>query len=254
MQFEDEDIIFIEHEGMKLYPVYSVGKIYGYNKKSADQVFERNKDFLEGNYFILTVKTNGRKTSVACLTTEGIWIYTSRLSVREIPPDRQKKIIKVIQFMARTAQGVVDGKLVPTKQVTINYLEERAIAKDGHNLLMAAVKRFESPKFQLNSQEPYQRESRAVNIDTMGIHIKGSNDKLNAVGLHIKNEAYNARRVLLHAGIDYEHRCIAVREFLDASYPNRDITDMLLTVEEKARISRKCPASQRGIGDFTAVA
>lgn len=199
-------------------------------------------------------RKRGRPQKDHYLTRDGCLAFLNRLDYNRYDPVISNFIIEFQKWIVRTAGQVIDKKLVPVATSQLNYIEERIGASDRHNLLMAAVKQFEAPKYPNKSREPYQRESRAVNIDVTGVHIHDTNNLLNSVGLHIKNEAYDARRVLIFAGVDYEHRNVVVRQYLDATYPNREIEDMLLTVEQKARISRKCPASQRGIGDFTAVA
>lgn len=255
MEFEDEEIIFIEHDGKKLYPVFAVGNKFGYSEKNALEAFRTNLKFLKGNHYSPKIRRYQRAVSVPCLTGEGVLIYSSRLGIERLPEDRQDKIIRTVQFMAKAAMGVLDGSLVPRFDISI-WKEERLANSINHRLTMGYVKKYEVPKSPpgSNPHDLYPRESRAINEDALGIHIKGASDKLNVVGLHIKNDAHVADRALMEAGIEFETRHKIVRSVLDNSYPNRTIEDLLLTTEEKARITRKCPASQRGISDFTAVA
>jgi len=58
---------------------------------------------------------------------------------------------------------------------------------------------------------------------------------------------------IMRVGIDFETRHAVIKDMLDEQYPGRIEMDIFLTTEERARISRKCPESQKGISDFVAV-
>jgi len=252
--FDGEDIIFIEYEGKRLYPVYAIGAMYGYSEKNALEVFRTNSKFLEGNHYSLKIRRFKNMVSVPFLTGEGVLIYTARLGIGRIPEDRQNKIIRIVQFMAKSAMGVIDGTLKPVIDIK-SWREERRGNSINHKLTMSYVQRYEVPKVKkgTNIRELYQREAAAINEDTIGVHIKGASDKLNAVGLHIKNDAHVQDRALMRVGIDFETRHELIKEMLDEAYPGRIEMDIFLTSEQKARIDRKCPDSQRGICDFMAV-
>lgn len=254
MVFEDEDIIFIEHDGKRLYPVPKVGEMYGYNQHDSLQAFQSNRKFLEGNYYRLKLRLYERAVFVPCLTGEGALIYTARLGIGKIPEDRQNKIIRTVQFMAKSAMGVIEGTLKPVIDVK-SWKEERLGNSVNHKLTMSYVQRYEVPKAKkgTNTREFFPREARAINEDAIGIHIKNASDHLNAVGLHIKNDAHVQDRALMRVGVDFETRHELIKEMLDEAYPGRVELDVFLTSEQKARIERKCPESQAGISDFMVV-
>ena len=254
MVFEDEDIIFIERDGERLYPVPRVGEMYGYSRDESLQAFQRNKKFLKGNHYSVKLKEYERAVFVPCLTGEGVLIYTARLGIGKIPEDRQNKIIRTVQFMAKSAMGVIEGTLKPVIDVK-SWKEERLGNSVNHKLTMSYVQRYEVPKAKkgTNTHDLFPREARAINEDAIGVHIKNASDHLNAVGLHIKNDAHVQDRALMRVGVDFETRHELIKDMLDEAYPGRVELDIFLTGEQKARIERKCPESQKGISDFVAV-
>lgn len=175
MVFEDEDIIFIESEGERLYPVPKVGEMYGYSRDESLQAFQRNKKFLKGNHYSVKLKEYERAVFVPCLTGEGVLIYTARLGIGKIPEDRQNKIIRTVQFMAKSAMGVIEGTLKPVIDVK-SWKEERLGNSVNHKLTMSYVQRYEVPKAKkgTNKREFFPREARAINEDAIGIHIKSA--------------------------------------------------------------------------------
>lgn len=252
--FEDEDITFVIYKGKKLYPVQKVGEMYGYNQHDSLQAFNSNLKFLDGNHYRLKLRLYERAVSVPCLTGEGILIYTARLGIGRIPEDRQNKIIRTVQFMAKSAMDVIEGRVVPAIDIK-SWREERLGNRENHKLTMSYVKRYEVPKIKPgeNPFDLFPKESRAINEDAIGVHINGASDKLNAIGLHMKNDAHVQDRALMRVGIDFETRHAVIKDMLDEQYPGRIEMDIFLTAEERARISRKCPESQKGISDFVAV-
>lgn len=133
LEFEGEDIQYIERGGVRLYPVPVVGKLYGYSRDAALQAFRRNLIFLEGNHYSFKLNGKGRSIAVPCLTGEGVLIYTSRLGTGNIPEDRVVKIVKTVQFMAKAAVAVVEqvqlGGLFNPSALTDN---PKNIAKDNN--------------------------------------------------------------------------------------------------------------------------
>ena len=254
MVFEDEDIIFVTYKGKRLYPVPQVGEMHGYSRKDSLRAFQRNKKFLQGYYYSVKLTHYERAVSIPCLTGEGVLIYTARLGIGKIPEDRQNKIIRIVQFMAKSAMGVIEGTLKPVIDVK-SWKEERLGNSVNHKLTMSYVQRYEVPKAKkgTNTREFFPREARAINEDVIGIHIKNASDHLNAVGLHIKNDAHVQDRALMRVGVDFETRHELIKEMLDEAYPGRVELDVFLTSEQKARIERKCPESQAGISDFMVV-
>ena len=88
LTFEDENITYVERDGIKLFPVPSVGSIYGYSRDNSLKAFQRNRKFLKGNYYSVKLSEYERAVSVPCLTGEGVLIYTARLGIGNIPEDR----------------------------------------------------------------------------------------------------------------------------------------------------------------------
>ena len=254
MQYEDETIVYIIHDGKKLYPVHYVGELYGYNNHDALQAFHANKKFLEGYHYRLKLRLYQRAVFVPCLTGEGVLIYTARLGIGSIPEDRQNLVIRTVQFMAQSAMNVIQQELIQSHVKPLIWSKERKETKSNHKLCMGYVKAFEVPKGQWkNPHEPYQRESREINVDVAGVHIRGLSDKLSASGLRIKNDAYITDMALMEAGIEFEPRHQIVKNVLDTTYQIRHIEDMLLTTTEQARIRKQIPECQTGISDFMAV-
>lgn len=108
LEFEGEDIQFIEKDGKRLYPVPAVGEMFGYDRDNSIQVYRRNLRFLEGNSYPFKLKGIRKSVIVPCLTGEGVLIFTARLGLDKIPEDRQNKVIRTVQFMAKAAVAVVE--------------------------------------------------------------------------------------------------------------------------------------------------
>jgi hypothetical protein len=252
--FEDEDIIFVTYKGKRLYPVPQVGEMHGYSRKDSLRAFQRNKKFIQGYYYSVKLTHYERAVSIPCLTGEGVLIFTARLGIERLSEDRQDKIIRTVQFMAKSAMDVIEGRVVPAIDIK-SWREERVGNRENHKLTMSYVKRYEVPKIKPgeNPFDLFPKESRAINEDAIGVHINGASDKLNAIGLHMKNDAHVQDRALMRVGIDFETRHAVIKDMLDEQYPGRIEMDIFLTTEERARISRKCPESQKGISDFVAV-
>lgn len=134
MVFEDEDIIFIEREGERLYPVPKVGEMYGYSRDESLQAFQRNKKFLKGNHYSVKLKEYERAVFVPCLTGEGVLIYTARLGIGKIPEDRQTIQIPVQVRMPESIVNEIDalvnsGEFATRseffKRIAIEYLSTR---------------------------------------------------------------------------------------------------------------------------------
>jgi hypothetical protein len=254
MQYEDETIVYIIHDGKKLYPVHYVGELYGYNNHDALQAFNANKKFLEGYHYRLKLRLYQRAVSVPCLTGEGVLIYTARLGIGSIPEDRQNLVIRTVQFMAQSAMDVIQRNQVPHYVRPVLWNKERVETKSNEKLCMEYVKKYEVPKqVWRNPRDPYQRENREVNVDTIGVHIHGLSDKLNENGLQIKNEAYVIDMALMEAGVDFEPRHQIVKNTLNITHQHRCPENLLLTVTEQERLKKQLPASQTGISDFMAV-
>lgn len=253
LNFEGEDILYVEHDGKKLYPVPKVGEMYGYNSHDSLQAFKRNLKFIEGNYYRLKLNLYQRTVSVPCLTGEGVLIYTARLGLDKITEDRQIKVIRTVQFMAKTAIGVIEG--TPVSRLSYNeYLDERSHVKKCRTMMTDALKENEVPKHpEIPTGVIYGREEKAVNEDVVGIHVPHMSDKLNTTGLRIKSEDYTIRATLVKVGVEFVDRCPVVKDMLDRLYPSRKSDKILLTSEEKGRISRKCPVSQTGLADFNTI-
>lgn len=251
LTFEDENITYVERDGIKLFPVPSVGSIYGYSRDNSLKAFQRNRKFLKGNYYSVKLSEYERAVSVPCLTGEGVLIYTARLGIGNIPEDRQIKVIRTVQFMAKSAMGVITGELVP--RIDINtWKEERLENKENHKLTMDYVKRYEVPKCPIGEsvRALYPREATQINKDVAGVHVKNMSDKLNSVGLRIKNDTHVADRALMKAGIPFESRHEMIQDMLNDTYPNRNCDNLMLTGKEQFRIESGIPVSQSEITDF----
>jgi len=243
-------------QGKELVNIKRLAEAFDKEEKHCIEIVTENTKIFIGEHFEFSRQKTGKRGRPEkdhYLTRDGCLAFLNRLDYNRYDPVISNFIIEFQKWIVSTAGKVIDGKLTPAQNLKLNYTEERVAASDNHKLLMASVKKYEAPKYPSKSHLPYQRESRAINEDVAGVHIKGLNDKLNSVGLRIKNEAYVADRALMEVGIPFETRHPVVRRVLDSSYPRRELTDMLMSTEQRARISNKCPESQRGISDFCAV-
>lgn len=259
---------FETREGKELVNIKRLAKAFGKEEKHYIEIISNASEIFKGEHFEFSrvrreksVRsqnqkiTRGRPQKDHYLTRDGCLAFLNRLDYNRYDPEIGSFIIAFQKWLISTAGKVLDGKLVTAESIPLNYHEERAGTKNNHKLLMRTLKNREIPKFigRINPRKIYQRESSAINEDVAGVHIHGLSDKMNPTGLHIKNDAYVADIALIEAGIECQPRHNVVKKVLDASYPSRSLPDMLLTSEEKARISRKCPESQSGLSDFTAV-
>lgn len=117
---------------------------------------------------------------------------------------------------------------------------------------MDYVKRYEVPKCPIGEsvRALYPREATQINKDVAGVHVKNMSDKLNSVGLRIKNDTHVADRALMKAGIPFESRHEMIQDMLNDTYPNRNCDNLMLTGKEQFRIESGIPVSQSEITDF----
>ena len=141
LEFEGEEIVFVEHDGKKLYPVYAVGKKLGYSEKNALEAFRNNKKFLEGNHYSLVIRRFKNAVSVPFLTGEGVLIYTARLGIDRLPEDRQNKIIRTVQFMAKAAIEVIAKKDALLSSEDLDRIGTNYKSRAGMNGLRMRIRR-----------------------------------------------------------------------------------------------------------------
>jgi hypothetical protein len=240
-----------------------------FNKLEDDciKIVTRSPKLFKGEHFEFTGKmsvksdnaqnpkpTRGRPQKDHYLTRDGCLVFLNRLDYNRYDPDISEFIIRFQKWLIKTASDVLDGNLIHSHVKPLIWSQEREESKSNHKICMIYVKTYEVPKGHwTNSREPYQRESREINVDVVGVHIKGLSDKLSASGLRIKNDAYITDMALMEAGIEFENRHQIVKNVLDTTYQTRHIEDLLLTTTEQARIRKQIPECQTGIYDFMAV-
>lgn len=174
MLFEDEEVLYIEHNGEKLYPVPFVGGLYGYSRDDSLKAFQRNRKFLVGNYFSVKLSEIKYKTSVPCLTGKGVLIYSARLGTGRLPEEREEKVIRVVDFMAESAMHVLSMN-IPGVKIGTNWDEQRSLSKESNKMLMQGIKEVYTPQYE-NGVVPryrYSNENIMINNVAFGHHKKG---------------------------------------------------------------------------------
>jgi hypothetical protein len=118
-----EQIPYVIHDEKKLYPVNGVGRILGYGGKHETQLFERNSRILKGYVIPLRVRGIRYATSVFCINSIGLLILTGRADIERLPKERQEIVIRIIQFMAESADMRLRGELLalPGKERKLIY-------------------------------------------------------------------------------------------------------------------------------------
>lgn len=264
IDFEGEQIQYVIYNGQRVFPVPSVGLLYGYSRDSSLKAFKRNMDFLQGNYYRLklrlydpnsdTVSEHERAVSVPCLTGEGIWIYTSRLSVREIPEDRQKKIIRIVQFMAKAAMEVIEQASLQSTTPE-KWLEERKKAATNWNRLCDALKIKVVPNIRNPAHERfvYINEAKMLNKNVYGRHQKGIRDRSTLQQIEALENAEAWDTAFLHLNIvDKDKRDDLIDDMLIRHYPDLDLEHVLPEPIQRIRISAN--SGQKLIIEFCGVA
>ena len=253
--------------GKYLVNVKRLAKEFGKTEDDCIKILTRNPELFKGEHFEFTPKMSvnsesalnqkrksGRPQKDHYLTRDGCLAFVNRLDYNRYDADISNFIIRFQKWLIKTAADVIDGKVFQTYVRPVLWNKEREESKSNHKICMAYVKTYEVPRGHwINPREPYQRESREINVDVAGVHIRGLSDKLSASGLRIKNDAYITDMALMEAGIEFEPRHQIVKNVLDTTYQIRHIEDMLLTTTEQARIRKQIPECQTGISDFMAV-
>lgn len=254
-------------EGHEVVNIKRLASAFDKTEDDCIKTLIRNRELFKGDHFefsgIMSVnsqtganqkRSRGRPRKEHYLTRNGCLMFVSQLEYQSYEEGTRKFIVAFKRWLTATAGKVLDGQLAPADSGKYIWSEERNTAKSNHKLCMSYVKQFEVPKYPgVNPREIYKRESRAINEDVAGTHISQLSDKMNASGLHAKNEAYVADMALIEAGVDFGTRHPIIKSVLDASYPGRCLCNYLLTDSEKARVKKNLPESQKGLADFTAV-
>ena len=258
-------------EGKRLVNIQKLANAFEKTEKDCIEIIRNGLELFEGDHFEFSglmpekshtyhtfqnqKRSRGRPQKHHYLTRNGCLMFVSQLEYQAYEEGVRKFIIAFKRWLTKTGGDVLDGKLVRTEK-TLSYHEERLNAATHHKHLSALLTQKIIPILpkSINPRTVYQQESRMLNEVSIGEHIHRSNDKLNQTGLHAKNTAYTSDITLLEAGItNHSFRRDTVQHVVDRLYPDRNKNDMLLTDQEKARLVRKCPDSQRGISDFLAV-
>lgn len=229
LEYEGEKILYVEHEGMKLYPVHVVGEKYGYSSHDALQAFQSNLKFLEGNHYRLKLRLYHRTVSVPCLTGEGVLIYTARLGIGKIPEDRQLKVIRTVQFMAKAAMGVIEQAALNPKS-SGDWRIERQKAATNWNRLCEALKIKVVPTLRDQSHERfvYINEAKMLNKNVYGRHQKGIRDRSTYQQIEALENAEAWDTAFLHLNItDKEKRDALIDGMLIRHYPDLDLERVL---------------------------
>lgn len=254
-------------DGKELVNVKRLAEAFGKTEDDSIKLITRTHELFIGDHFeftgVVSVKSEcapiakprrGRPQKDHYLTRNGCLMFVSQLEYQSYSDETKEFIVSFKRWLTQTAGRVMDGKLIsPPNMDKLSYTDARRSVSDGHKELMQAVKEHEAPNFPGNSRYPYQRECIAINEDVAGVHVKGINDQLNTDGLRIKNYACVADIALIEGGVDFTARHPVVKKVLNRYFPTRSLPEMTMTPEEKARLARKCPETQKSIGEYTAV-
>ncbi|MBN1166286.1 MAG: hypothetical protein JXA44_04055 [Methanospirillaceae archaeon] len=247
---------FVQGDHGPMIPLIDIATGIDYSRQAMRQLYERNFDLLKDDAQDIVMLSWGQIAPIPhiCLNRDGVIGILMKLDYQRIKdPERRERIISFQKWAKHTLGKALFSSSVKHSNPAI-WKRERAEIKSTEKLCMEYVKRYEVPKqVWRNPRDPYQRENREVNVDTIGVHIRGLSDKLNEDGLQIKNEAYLIDMSLMEAGIDFDPRHQIIRNTLQLTHGIRCPETLLLTVTEQERLKKQLPASQTGIFDFVAV-
>lgn len=138
-----EMIPYIIHEGKKRYPVNAVGRLLGYGPKDEYKLYRANEAFLAQFAISAVVSGNRKLKSVPCIDSQGLLIMTGRAPLQNMLPERQEKVIKIVQLMAESTDLRLKGDLIPRSEVELMFdttsLKDDPKTIQRHNSFRRAV-------------------------------------------------------------------------------------------------------------------
>lgn len=143
IQYEEylgEQIPYIVYDGIKRYPVNAVGRLFGYGPKDEFKLYRENEAFLAQFTISAVVGGKRKSTSVPCIDSTGLLIMTGKAPLGNLSLERRGTVIKIVQFMAESADMRLKGELVPKGQIIDNEDLERMGGSYGdHSFLTGMV-------------------------------------------------------------------------------------------------------------------
>ena len=254
-----EKVPYVLDEGKKRYPVNAVGRLFGYDEKHETQLFERNKEILQGNAYPLTVRGKERAVSVWCIDSVGLLILTGRADLEKLPEPRREIVIKIVHFMAESADMRLRGDLI-SKDGLIppdnpeQWLKSRKNAATNWNRLCKVLKIKVVPTIKDPAHERfvYINEAKMLNKNVYGRHQKGIRDRSTIQQIEALENAEAWDTAFLHLNIlEKDKRDLLIDDMLIRHYPDLDLERILPEPVQTIQISAS--PGQRVLIEFMAV-
>lgn len=259
--FDGSNILFVvTPEGEQLIPVKTLANHFGIELKTANQIIGRKRDLFVDKVVKLNTERisspghnllpDSRMKSFDCFTIAGALQWVNLLSHTMYSGERRETIVKMKNWLVDLGASVIQGK--PLGQIERG--EVRVISTELTNRIKELLKekivdRYEDGR---NHDHIYSNEFRMLNKATIGEHKKGMKETLNASGLQVHNTGQIADIALLNADVlNYEKRKESITLTTGMVYGSINKASLRLTEQERARLTRNCSRTQKGLSEYT---